>query len=60
MNKDLKPCPLCKSEAEWEYRDYNSIDGTGDDGTGYIRCSNCDIRYFGHNRDDAIEKWNKR
>lgn len=58
---ELKPCPFCGGEAEWEYREWNRHDETGDDGTGWARCTNrgCGAQIF-DDRDSAIERWNRR
>lgn len=61
MNENLKKCPFCGSDAEFEYDDWNPDTEEGDDGLGWAKCSNhhCGIG-FHDDRDSAIEKWNDR
>ena len=61
MSTQLSPCPICKSEAELEYYDYNENSELGDDGTGEIKCLNpdCRLRLFFDDAEQSIERWNK-
>lgn len=56
----LKPCPLCGSAVEWEYRDYDDSSDTGDDGSGVIYCWKCNLSLFDGDYDSALAKWNRR
>jgi hypothetical protein len=57
---ELRPCPLCGGVAEWEYTEWDEETETGDDGTGYIKCQNCRLELFGHDREDTEHQWNDR
>ena len=58
---ELLPCPFCGSSAEFEYDDWCPDTGAGDDGIGWMRCTN---RYCGvglHDDHNAASiKWNTR
>jgi len=56
----LLSCPCCGGRPDWEYRDWNERDETGDDGTGWIECLTCHIRTPITDLDDATEIWNRR
>lgn len=58
---ELLPCPFCGSKAEFEYDDWNPETEEGDDGIGWVRCTNkkCSAG-FHDDRDSAIEKWSTR
>ena len=60
MIDNLKPCPLCGGQAEWEYAEFNEKDETGDDGTGKIECQSCRLSLFGYDYFEAKRTWNRR
>ena len=51
-------CPFCGAEAEFEYDDWNSETGEGDDGIGWLKCTNpkCGVG-FHDDYDSALAKW---
>lgn len=53
MNEELKPCPFCGGDAEFDYTEAE------DDGMGRCECMSCGVGYF-DDRDSAIKQWNKR
>ena len=57
----IKRCPFCGSDAEFEYNDFNQETGEGDDGTGWIKCTNsrCGVGFYDE-RDTCIKKWKNR
>lgn len=57
----LKPCPFCGSPARFEYDEWNPDTREGDDGMGWLRCTNpkCGAG-FHDDKDSAFEKWNSR
>lgn len=57
---DLKPCPLCGGQAEFEYTPWDEDTETGDDGTGWIECQTCHLTLAGYDRDEADRRWNTR
>lgn len=61
MSNDIKKCPFCGSNAEFLYDDYDPETGEGDDGIGWITCTNLHCRaMLRDDMDSAVEKWNKR
>ena len=56
----LLPCPFCGAPAEWVYTEWNSADGTGDDGSGWVECTGCHVRVMCGCRDESVEMWNRR
>jgi len=60
QENELRPCPLCGGIAEWEYAEWNEELGTGDNGTGRIKCQNCRLELFGNFRENAERRWNTR
>lgn len=58
-DKELKPCPKCRSHVEWEYTDWDEDTRDGDDGTGRIVCR-CGIESPRMSKDEAEEWWNTR
>lgn len=59
-DEDIKPCPFCGSKAEWLYLPWDSETGTGDDGSGYVKCTKCGAEIFELSRDDGVKAWNNR
>lgn len=57
---ELKPCPLCRGLAEFEYTPWDEENRTGDDGTGWIECQKCHLTLAGCDRDEAERRWNTR
>jgi ssDNA-binding Zn-finger/Zn-ribbon topoisomerase 1 len=52
--RELKPCPLCKSEMHLEKTNYS---------TWLVRCSNCPLdfgRYWYARKEQAQKAWNRR
>jgi hypothetical protein len=62
MDQDskLRSCPLCGGTAEWEYRDFDADEETGDDGTGFVKCQSCGLELFGGFQEEAENQWNVR
>lgn len=59
---DIKPCPFCGAKAEWIYTPWDDETETGDDGTGYVKCTNdlCGAEIFHLCREDGVKAWNSR
>lgn len=59
--QQLRKCPFCGSEAEFEYDEYDFETGDGDDGVGWISCTNskCGVGFHGE-PDSLIQQWNAR
>lgn len=57
---DLKKCPFCGGDVEWEYEpsfdDSFEVDGYG----GRVRCCRCHVSMFGHYREETEKMWNER
>lgn len=61
MTQELLRCPFCGSPASFEYDDWVEETGEGDDGIGWVRCTNHECGTGFHDDfDSAVEKWNKR
>ena len=58
MSDELKPCPLCASEAEAD----NSIDDNLIAQTYWVECTNtdCGITVYGDSAEESVAKWNTR
>lgn len=56
----LLPCPFCGNRAEWEYKDLDETDLSGDDGSGWIKCTGCPVSIFSRDKEEGYEQWNKR
>ena len=61
-DEDIKPCPFCGSKAEWIYRPWDDETEAGDDGTGWVKCTNdlCSAEIFHISRNDGVKAWNSR
>lgn len=42
MPSEIKACPFCGYDAYFEYNDFNDETLEGDDGSGWVKCSNSD------------------
>lgn len=56
----LLPCPFCGNRAEWEYKDLDEEDRSGDDGSGWIECTGCPVAIFSCDKEEGYKQWNKR
>jgi hypothetical protein len=64
MMSDLKPCPFCGSEANWDMDpcdEYDPETGEGDEGLIILECSNkkCGISFEGY-MNTVFDKWDSR
>lgn len=61
MQELINNCPLCGAVVSFEYIEWNEIDETGDDGTGFIECCECHLKLdTGDGKETTIGAWNKR
>lgn len=60
FDKDLLPCPFCGGKAEWEYAPWDEDTKVGDDGSGWVECTQCHVQIPYGYRDEAVERWNRR
>tara|TARA_R110001592_G_scaffold111372_6_gene308511 strand:+ start:24501 stop:24815 length:315 start_codon:yes stop_codon:yes gene_type:complete len=64
MDKEMKPCPFCGSEARLDQRVTQSLWSSNDAVFSHVTCDDCDIsgQDFCDDPDgeEAIEWWNRR